>query len=1678
MKSGKLSGLILPLLLWGCLSIIASAHAQSPSIVVPPASQSSAVGGTIQFTVSATGGGTLFYQWRKNSTNLANGTFSGRATVSGATTTTMTLAGVTTNDQANYTCYITNTTGSITSSVASLSIFVAPAITTQPGSYNTNTGASVTFSVTASGTAPLSYQWYDNGSPISGATLSSYNLSGLLTSDSGTYNVRVSNAAGNATSSNAVLNVGIAPAITGQPSSLTVLQGQSATFSVTASGTPLNYFWKKNGSFITGKTNATFTIASVVSTDAATYTCQVSNFLGNVTSSGATLTFGAPATITSQPQPQAVAVGSSASFNVSASGTAPISYQWYQNGLLLAGANQRTLGFNPAATTNAGSYYVSVANAFGTNNSTTVSLTVGMSPAITMQPQSLIVTQGQTATFTAAASGDLPLGFFWSANGLPIAGATNLSFSITNAQPADAGTYDFTAINSFGSASSTDAVLTVYYPPTIYGQPAGQTVGVGTDMALSVGADGNPLAYQWRLNGLPVSGATNLTYEVAVAQTNNSGNYDVIVSNFLGSVTSSVAVVSVVYYPPAIITQPFWNNYPNQLGGSYNMVQVNASGSLLAYQWLKNGNVLPGANGASLELNDLGVNDSGDYSVVITNLLGSVTSSVANLSIHYISSQPVGGNVLAGRNFTFNVSAQGDSLAYQWLKNNVIVPNANGTSFSLTNVALSDAGNYTVVVTNYNGSETSSVAALYVGYAPAITQQPASTTNAFGSTVILSVSATGPLPMTYQWLHNSTNLPGQTSSVLTLTNFQLRYVGNYYVIVGNAFGSITSTVVVLHISPGIVTQPTNQTVMPGSAIGFTALANGEQPLTYQWQLNGTNLTDNSTYSGSLSTSLNLVAVLTNTVGNYSLLVSNSYGIVTSSVATLNFGYSSTSLYNYTGQSQLYNVPTGVTNVGLFIVGANNSLEYDGSGGAAVQAIGTVAVLPHSNLLLSVGGGASGYQGGTCPIAGFGGGNGGQAYGGGGGSATLITMPDAGYIIVGGAGGMGGDNFSLSGQASVLVYSIGTNTSGGDGWSYGSTWGFGGGGGGGGAVGGIGGASDYNGTGGGSLLPATYLEQGCAWSFSSANSKQPNGSITIVANPIPYISQQPVSQTPVAGSAAQFNIVVSSPVPLSYQWYFNGAAIPNGSNSNISFSAVTPQNTGAYFVIITNAYASVTSSVVTLTVNIPAYFTSQPQSQTVLQGGTATFGAVATGTPSLGYRWLKQQTNRASATSIVSGGFFLGANIVNGGTGYLAQPNVVISGGGGSGALVTATVNSGVVTAINVINPGSGYTSLPAITIDPPTTPLSGQTNSTLNITGATTSDAGNYFVVVTNGYGSATSSVVSLTVNVPVYIITQPQNQTVPSGSNARFSVTTGGNAPFNYQWYAFPSNNTTATATALVLNGFVYGATITSGGAGYAGIPNVQFTGGGGSGAAATAVVSNGIVVSLNVTNPGTGYASAPLIQIDPPAAVTLNGSTNQALNIVGVSTNDAGVYFVVVANAYGSVTSTQAVLTVVPVIAGTAPTITNQPVSQNVLVGHSAMFIVSATGTPTLGYQWQKNGFNLPTASLSNYSIPSTSTNDTGLYLVIVTNGYGSATSSIASLVVGLPPQKLNINSASGNGVHMQMSGTPNFPYAVQFATNLAPPILWLPVLTNAADTNGLWQFTDTNLNNGQKFYRVTAP
>src|SRR5207249_1280877 len=208
-------------------------------------------------------------------------------------------------------------------------------------------GQTATFTVTATGTAPLSYQWQKNGATIGAATAASYTTPATTASDNGDqFTVVVSNAAGSVTSRAAALTVNavlVAPTITTQPASQTVTAGQRATFTVTATGTaPLSYQWQKNGTAIGGATAASYTTPATTAADNGDlFTVVVSNAAIGRTCCSARLTVpAAPVapTITRQPASQTVSAGQTATFTVTATGTAPLSYQWQKNGMAIGGA--------------------------------------------------------------------------------------------------------------------------------------------------------------------------------------------------------------------------------------------------------------------------------------------------------------------------------------------------------------------------------------------------------------------------------------------------------------------------------------------------------------------------------------------------------------------------------------------------------------------------------------------------------------------------------------------------------------------------------------------------------------------------------------------------------------------------------------------------------------------------------------------------------------------------------------------------------------------------------------------------------------------------------------------------------------------------------------------------------------------------------------------------------------------------------------------------------------------------------------------------------------------------------------------------------------------------------------------------------------------------------------------
>jgi uncharacterized repeat protein (TIGR03803 family) len=435
-----------------------------PAITLQPQDYTVIASNTASFTNAATGTAPLSYQWYFNTNTL----------LSGQTGAILVLPSATTNQAGYYTVIVTNLYGSATSSPATLTVItiVAPAITQQPQNFTVTNGYTAAFTNVATGTAPLFYQWYFNThTPVNGATGPVLTLSPATTNSAGYYTVVVTNAAGSITSAPALLTVIVPvtpPVITQQPQNCTVTNGYNAAFTNAASSTvPFSYQWYFNTNTpVSGGTNGILVVPFVATNQAGSYTAVVSNSVGSVTSSPATLTvISTKPLIFGQPQPMLVTNGETFSFTVIAAGQSLLTYQWYTNlvapGYSLRGSTNSTVSLTASAKL-AGNYLVVVANSLGKATSNPALLTVASTPVITQNPQPLTVTNGDPATFTAAAFGPGALGYQWLfQTNVLVAGATNMSLLFTNAITNLAGYYAMRVTNSFGSVTSSYALLTV-----------------------------------------------------------------------------------------------------------------------------------------------------------------------------------------------------------------------------------------------------------------------------------------------------------------------------------------------------------------------------------------------------------------------------------------------------------------------------------------------------------------------------------------------------------------------------------------------------------------------------------------------------------------------------------------------------------------------------------------------------------------------------------------------------------------------------------------------------------------------------------------------------------------------------------------------------------------------------------------------------------------------------------------------------------------------------------------------------------------------------------------------------------------------------------------------------------------------------------------------------------------
>jgi uncharacterized repeat protein (TIGR01451 family) len=477
-----------------------------------------------------------------------------------------------------------------------------PTITSQPANQTVPAGGSPVFTVTATGTAPLSYFWMRNAGPILGATSSTYTPGFVQLSDSGSlFSCLVSNAYGTALSSNALLtvttnthfriaiygadsvswnadvrtnivatglfnnsDVDIFDATTNPLPTLSQLLQYGAVMiwtdgsfgNPTGFGNVLADYVDKGGGVVVGA----YAWYATGSTIAGRLTNYLPLTQGPLATTVAHMTF--VPDLASHPLLQGVVTFDGGTYSrrhtiTPRAGTTLVAH--WTDGLPLVAFNHLTngtvvgLNFRPTSTavntfgwqagTDGGHLLANAMYWAGGNMTATA-------PIITAQPTNQTVLVGGTATFRVSAWGASPLAYFWKRNGVFIPGATNSSYTTNNVQLAHSGTqFSCLVSNALGTALSSNAVLTVLAgtPPTITLQPVSQTVAAGSSVTFNVGATGStPLVYFWRRNGVTIPGATTSTYTTNNVQVADSGSqFSCLVTNAYGSILSSNAVLTV-----------------------------------------------------------------------------------------------------------------------------------------------------------------------------------------------------------------------------------------------------------------------------------------------------------------------------------------------------------------------------------------------------------------------------------------------------------------------------------------------------------------------------------------------------------------------------------------------------------------------------------------------------------------------------------------------------------------------------------------------------------------------------------------------------------------------------------------------------------------------------------------------------------------------------------------------------------------------------------------------------------------------------------------------------------------------------------------------------------------------------------------------------------------------------
>jgi len=657
--------------LTGCSGGFQGARPVAPTIT-QPVSVTVALGQTATFSVTASGTGTISYQWYKNGVAISGAT-------SNSYTTPPTVAGDT---GAAFTVTASSSAGYVTSGPATLTVQTPPPLATSliPSSATPPYDSTVLLVPTFSGGTAVIGSTGVGSSDISSSAVSGSSYPTPPLTSAKTYTLTVTDSHGNVVSTTCVVtptNVTISPI---SPAGETSAPGQIAFDATATGGTTDNLIWSATGGSFSGNVWTSPTVAGTY-TITATSVDEPSVFVST------TITISAPV-IATQPSSQQVCSGSTLLLTVTASYAS--SYQWNRNGAPIPGATSSSYSVAAATSANSGNYSVTVTNGVSSVTSNVVSVAVGSS--ITSNPANLSLHPAQTALFSVLGQGIGPLSYQWyqipsgGTTGVALSGATSSNYVTPAVALADDGSqYYANVTDSCGTLTSTNATLMVTagnVPPTIITQPVGESIAAGDTTSFSVVASGTPaLSYQWyripagQTAGSLIAGATSATYSVpatATAITNDQDSYYVIVSNSYGQAVSQHASLAVGNGILLQITGQPVTQYVDD--GASATFQVTAISSLpLTYQWYRADpgsstfTAIAGATNSTYTLDSASSADTGAvfYVVVSNGVTSSVTSNSAGLFVGPLAGVPnlcdpswsAIGNAVAGVSCSFQLTA-------------------------------------------------------------------------------------------------------------------------------------------------------------------------------------------------------------------------------------------------------------------------------------------------------------------------------------------------------------------------------------------------------------------------------------------------------------------------------------------------------------------------------------------------------------------------------------------------------------------------------------------------------------------------------------------------------------------------------------------------------------------------------------------------------------------------------------------------------------------------------------------------------------------------------------------------------------------------------------------------------------------------------------------------------------